>query len=130
MMSEKYRELIDSLIEKTNLGKSLWNKTSVQDQYKLILDGGMIVLSYGKYIFGKSIKLDLYNKSGEIIDSLSRDEGIVNPVSGDVCENNSDFELLNRLYQAILNLKEAKINEQLNMFMAEIKASDKIGKRD
>lgn len=129
-MSEKYRELIDSLIEKTNLGKSLWNKTSVQDQYKLILDGGMIVLSYGKYIFGKSIKLDLYNKSGEIIDSLSRDEGIVNPVSGDVCENNSDFELLNRLYQAILNLKEAKINEQLNMFMAEIKASDKIGKRD
>lgn len=128
MISETYKELIDSLVAKTNLGKSLWNKTSVQDQYKLILDGGMIVLSYTEHNFvGKSIKLDLYNKSGEIIDSLSRSQGMI-----DLYGNNDtyDFEVLEKLYKAIINSKEAKINEQLNMFMAEINSSDKIGKQD
>lgn len=128
MISQTYKELIDSLVEKTSLGKSLWNRTSVKNQYKLILDGGMIVLSYTEYNFGgESIKLDLYNKSGEIIDSLSRSKGIIDLYGNDEA---SDFELLEKLYKAILDCKEVKINEQLNMFMAEIKASDKIGKQD
>lgn len=128
MISQTYKELIDSLVEKTSLGKSLWNRTSVKNQYKLILDGGMIVLSYTGYNFGgENLKLDLYNKSGEIIDSLSRSKGIIDLYGND---DASDFELLEKLYKAILDCKEVKINEQLNILMEEINSSDKIGKQD
>ena len=39
-------ELIDVLIAKTNSNSCYWNRTSSQGQYKLMLKGGMVVLSY------------------------------------------------------------------------------------
>lgn len=121
MIPKSYEMLVKSLIEKTKSGKSSWNKTSVKDQYKLILNTGMVVLTYkDDVIDGKIIYLDIYDNAGQLVGSIS----------ADYAYNRPDFVILNDLYNSILRIKELKINEQISILMDEINTSDKIGKEN
>lgn len=121
MIPESYRKLIKTLIKKNELGNSLWNETSVKDQYKLILNNGMIVLTCKEGAFdNKVIYLDIYDNTGVLVGSFSAE-----PIL-----NKSDFDLLNELHNSICHLKELKINKQISILIDEINTSDKIGKKD
>lgn len=122
MIPESYKKLIKTLIEKNESGKSLWNETSVKDQYKLILNNGMIVLTCKKNSMfdNDGMYLYIYDNAGVLVGSFSAD-----PIL-----NKSDFDLLKELYDSILHLKEQKIDEQISILMNEIRTSDKIGKED
>jgi len=121
MIPKSYEMLVKSLIEKTKSGKSLWNKTSVKDQYKLILNTGMVVLTYKDHVLdGKIIYLDIYDNAGQLVGSFSANYDC----------NKPDFVVLYDLYNSILHFKELKINEQISMLVDEINKSDKIGKEN
>ncbi len=120
MISSTYINLIDSLTEKTNSGNSLWNKTAIKNQYKLILNNGMIVLTYNNNIKGMYMELEIYNNVGQKIDS----------VHASMDNNPTDYTYLYNLYQKIYEIKEIKTNEQINKFISEIRSSDKIGKEE
>lgn len=121
MIPTMYIPLIKSLIEKTNSGKSIWNRTSAQNQYRLILDSGMVVLTYKRdYTRGETIIMDIYDKEGIITDSVT-----VNSKIDDI-----DFVTLSNLFNSIHRIKEANTQKQINILMNEITSTDKIGKSE
>ena len=122
MIPESYKKLIETLIEKNESGKSSWNETSVKNQYKLILNNGMIVLTCKTVLLPDSriISLDIYDNAGMLVGSFSADALL----------SKSDYALLNELYKSILHFKEQKVDKQIYILMNEIRTSDKIGKED
>lgn len=116
-----YKSFIDSLIEKIRNNQSYWNKTSSKNQFKLILNKGMIVLSYrSDFSGGESINMDIYDENGQIVDSITGDKRV----------DYSDFSELSRLYNLVKRKKDESTKRKLDDLMAEISSSSNIGKKE
>lgn len=113
-------ELIDVLITKTNSNSCYWNRTSSQGQYKLMLKGGMVVLSYREGLLGKdSLKFDIYDETSKIVDTF-----IVND------NDKTDYNHILLLYNSIKNQKDQITRNKICNFIEEINTSTHVGIED
>ena len=113
-------ELIDVLIAKTNSNSCYWNRTSSQGQYKLMLKGGMVVLSYREGLLGKdSLKFDIYDETGKIVDTF-----IVND------NDKTDYNHILHLYNSTKNQKDQITRNKICNFIEEINTSTHVGIED
>lgn len=113
-------ELIDVLITKTNSNSCYWNRTSSQGQYKLMLKGGMVVLSYREGLLGKdSLKFDIYDETSKIVDTF-----IVND------NDKTDYNHILHLYNSIKNQKDQITRNKICNFIEEINTSTHVGIED
>lgn len=120
MIAPYYKSLIDSLIAKIKDGKSFWNGTSAKEQFKLILNKGMIVISHRFDIVNESIKFDVYDETGKIVDSISANARY----------ESADYAELYRLYDAVKSQKDEVVQRRISDMLAEINSSDSIGKTE
>ncbi|WP_065219591.1 MULTISPECIES: hypothetical protein [Butyricimonas] len=114
-----YKQLIDSLTESTSNNKSHWNRTSTPDQYKLLLDSGMIVISCANQLYKSSIRIDIYDEIGKLIDSIIEDN-----------TSSHDYTTLSTLFYMIKNQKDAITSRKINEFVKELKSGKDIGKEE
>ncbi len=92
----------------------------MQDQYKLILNNGMVVLSFKTSSKGNDIKLDIYNETGTIVDSIS-----VNSQS-----NITDYSDLLQLYNVVRKRKEDNVSRVISNLITEIQSGCDVGKKE
>ncbi len=103
MISDKTKGIIEALKEKTSGNEAHWNKAEGEDAYQLMLDNGIIVLD--KYWNAEQnnygILFKIYNTSEEEIEHLQVEED----------DNESDFNILEELYEEITNYYNQNYDE-------------------
>ncbi len=120
MIPNYYKQLVQILKSKTEMDRCFWSRTSLQDQYKLILNNGMVVLSFKTSSKGNDIKLDIYNETGTIVDSIS-----VNSQS-----NITDYSDLLQLYNVVRKRKEDNVSRVISNLITEIQSGCDVGKKE
>ena len=118
MIPNNYKDLVSYLYNKTINNECYWNRTSSLYQYKLIMNTGMIVLSYISQQTEEIFKLEIYNKNGIMIDAIACSRNI----------DSEDYEYLYSLYNAIYQQKDVVTNQQINDFIYEISNNQFVGK--
>lgn len=130
MVDEKYKELINKVIQKTSEGKSNWLSTGQEDQYVLHLSKGSIVIDKydrrmsrqvnrmvgGQVDFLNTYEITISNDDGNVVDSFS--------VSED--EKPEAWSLLKELYDCARR-SYLKIDETLDGMLEEVKTKEQIG---
>lgn len=115
MIPNKYKELISSLIDKTRSNEAIWNSTSSDRQYSLLLNSGMIVITKKSDIL---LYIDFYDHKGQNIDQIIGSY------------TDPDFRYVQDLYTSIDNSIKAEKFRQIDNFLNEIKSSNRIGKKN
>ncbi len=72
MIDEKYRKIIDKLIEKSKAKKAIWNKTSRENEFKISLKSSIITTDLWDDEHSQMGLVDLVirNQRGEVLASL------------------------------------------------------------
>lgn len=115
MIPENNRILIDKLIIKTINKEALWSKTSANNEFKLDLDKGAIIVdSYGEDR-NQAVDMVIINGNGEVIDKIyftSRDE--------------EEFKLLTELH-TLARRAYYKVDETFKDILKELDDNKTVG---
>ena len=117
MIPESYQKLIKKLVVKTRESKTLWNKTSGEDEYKLELEQGAITIDNYKNTNRRFVDFRIWNDKGDVID------GIVFP------EGTEDYQTIIELH-SIVKRKYYKVDEIVNDIFKELDNDKIIGKEE
>lgn len=120
MIPPYYKPLINSLIGTTRSNKTHWSRTSSPDQFKLMLEKGMIVISCKRDILSQYIKIEIYDELGKIVDSISENEKY----------SFHEYSILLDLYNTIKEQKDSITQRKINDLMSEIMSGNDIGKEE
>jgi len=121
MLPEKIRNLVKDLISKTIEKKALWVKDSSLEDYKLILENGIVIID--TWTDGDNcpnLELKFYNKYGDWLESFSEDFTF---------DTTEDFSLLSKLYDEARR-EYYRVEDTLIEISKEINSSVPIGRRE
>ncbi|MGF7039112.1 hypothetical protein [Mucilaginibacter lappiensis] len=119
MIPEKLKKLIELLTQKTKDKKTIWNKGSGENQFKLSLSEGialMIVEWPEDYSNQLSYGLTIFNEDGYAIEKYSTDQ----------YTEMADFELMKDFYKSVSDAYY-KVDETLDSLMAALSSKEVIG---
>ena len=116
MITDRHLELIEKLKAKTLEKKTLWSKSSSQDEFQIQLSRISITIKYirGSYNSVSTVNLSLYNDSGEKIDSV------------DFEDNSTTYDDAFELFNAVKRTYY-KVDEVMDQLLNEIEGDDVIG---
>lgn len=115
MVPEKYKLIIEKLIDKTDKKGVIWTKTSGGNEFKLIFDKSSITIDqYG----GDPGWADfiIYNEKGQQIDRIALNQ-----------EDGESYDLLIRLHESAKRCYY-KVDETLDNIFSELEEKSMLGK--
>jgi hypothetical protein len=117
MLSEKFKLLIEKLINKTNKREIIWSKTHRDDEYMLKVGNSTILIDcWIDDSFQCTIELAIYNNSGDKIDGI-----IIN-------EQQVDYPFLLGLH-AIAKQTYYNVDETFKSIFEELDSNKIIGEK-
>lgn len=119
MLPEKLKKIVILLKDKTDLRKTLWNKTSANDQFKLLMaDGSSIVIwRYHSDHDQLQLMLTVFNSNG---DAIERYDTEVEEF------NKEDWDLLMTFHKSVSD-SYYKVEETMDALIQQISSQDVIG---
>lgn len=122
MINDKLRKLIEVLTYKTKKREAIWNKTSADKQFKLLLSDGIAVtvtLIAAGFNYNEFYNISIYNKSGEVIQSYHTDENT----------STTDFELVKMFYEAARD-EYFQVDKTIDALLKSVNSQGVIGEMD
>lgn len=121
MIPERLKKIVSLLKDKTSDKKAIWNKTSGQDEYKLLIgEGSSIVVSYdyGNYN-SEFITISIFNSNGDMVERYDN-------------ENELDLESNELLWSFHKTARDAyyKVDETMESLLNEISKQDVVGVKE
>ena len=76
MIQEKYRELIEKILQATEQKKIVWEKTSRDDEYKSMIGASMVTTDNWDFPDGiKNVDFAIWNSNGVQVDAVNAEQG-------------------------------------------------------
>lgn len=123
MIPERLKKIVTLLKDKTLQKKAIWNKTSGQDEYKLIIgEGSSIVVSfdYGSYNSENAyITISIYNSVGEMVERYDNEN-----------EQDGDSDALAWSFHKTVRDSYYKVDETMENLLEEISKQDIVGTKE
>ncbi|HTM99998.1 MAG TPA: hypothetical protein VL088_14680 [Pedobacter sp.] len=120
MISEKLKQLIQLLTDKTKNKKAIWNKVSGNNQFKLsISEGVSITINEWGDQYQDSYEVVIFNSNGDAIQRYMSDNSTPP----------EDFEILQVFHKAASD-QYFKVDETMDALLSSITGQEVIGKAD
>lgn len=119
MIPEKLKQILTLLKDKTIDKKAIWNKTSGEEQYKLLIGGGssvVVSLLYGNYN-AEYFEVTIFNTLGQAVEIYSTES-----------ESENDDAVLMRTFHKAARDSYYKVDETMDSLLEELSKQDIIGK--
>lgn len=117
MIPQRIKNLIKTIVEKTDKGEITWGKTSRENEFKLFMENGAITTDNWEFEGEDYIDMSIYNNFGDKIENFSPDKG------------SEEFSIIKELHQSAKR-EFFKVEKTIDGMFMELQSSNKIGKRE